>query len=39
LVPPASPLGDVVRACFDFDAAGQYARPDIFRLDVTPPAR
>lgn len=30
-------LADVVRARFDFDATGHYARPDIFRLDVTPP--
>jgi nitrilase len=28
-----------VRARFDFDAAGHYARPDIFRLDVTRPSR
>lgn len=28
-------LADVVRARFDFDAAGHYARHDIFRLDVT----
>ena len=28
-------LADVVRARFDFDAARHYARPDIFRLDVT----
>lgn len=28
-------LADVVRARFDFDAAGHYSRPDIFRLDVT----
>jgi nitrilase len=32
-------LADIVRARFDFDAAGHYARPDIFRLDVTPAAR
>lgn len=32
-------LADIVRARFDFDAAGHYARPDIFRLDVTPPTR
>jgi nitrilase len=32
-------LADIVRARFDFDAAGHYARPDIFRLDVTPSAR
>jgi nitrilase len=32
-------LADIVRARFDFDAAGHYARPDIFRLDVTPTAR
>ena len=32
-------LLDIVRARFDFDAAGHYARPDIFRLDVTRPAR
>ena len=32
-------LADIVRARFDFDAAGHYARPDIFRLDVTRPAR
>lgn len=32
-------LADVVRARFDFDAAGHYARPDIFRLDVTRPTR
>ena len=32
-------LADVVRARCDFDAAGHYARPDIFRLDVTPPTR
>lgn len=32
-------LADVVRARFDFDAAGHYARPDIFRLDVTHPPR
>ncbi|MFZ4382364.1 MAG: carbon-nitrogen hydrolase family protein [Sandarakinorhabdus sp.] len=29
---------DVVRARFDFDAAGHYARHDIFRLDVSQPA-
>jgi nitrilase len=28
-------LADVVRARFDFDATGHYARPDIFRLDVS----
>jgi nitrilase len=27
-------LADVVRARFDFDAAGHYSRPDIFTLDV-----
>ena len=32
-------LADIVRARFDFDAAGHYARPDIFRLDVTRPSR
>jgi nitrilase len=32
-------LADVVRARFDFDAAGHYARPDIFRLDVSPATR
>ena len=32
-------LADVVRARFDFDAAGHYARPDIFRLDVARPTR
>ena len=32
-------LLDIVRARFDFDAAGHYARPDIFRLDVTRPSR
>jgi nitrilase len=31
-------LADVVRARFDFDAAGHYARHDIFRLDVSQPA-
>lgn len=28
-------LADIVRARFDFDATGHYARPDIFRLDVS----
>ncbi|WP_164156188.1 carbon-nitrogen hydrolase family protein [Sandarakinorhabdus rubra] len=32
-------LADVVRGRFDFDAAGHYARPDIFKLDVTAPTR
>lgn len=32
-------LADIVRARFDFDAAGHYARPDIFRLDVAAPTR
>jgi nitrilase len=32
-------LADIVRARFDFDAAGHYARPDIFRLDVSPATR
>lgn len=32
-------LADIVRARFDFDASGHYARPDIFRLDVTRPTR
>lgn len=32
-------LADVVRARFDFDAAGHYARPDIFTLDVATPTR
>lgn len=32
-------LLDIVRARFDFDAAGHYARPDIFRLDVAQPTR
>lgn len=27
-------LDDIIRARFDFDAAGHYARPDIFRLEV-----
>ncbi|MEJ2603287.1 MAG: carbon-nitrogen hydrolase family protein [Gammaproteobacteria bacterium] len=27
-------LGDVVRARYDFDATGHYARPDVFRLHV-----
>ena len=32
-------LADIVRARFDFDAAGHYARPDIFRLDVAASTR
>lgn len=32
-------LLDIVRARFDFDAAGHYGRPDIFALDVTAPSR
>ena len=32
-------LGEIVRARFDFDAAGHYSRPDIFRLDVSVPPR
>ncbi|MEI6485269.1 MAG: carbon-nitrogen hydrolase family protein [Sphingomonadales bacterium] len=32
-------LADIVRARFDFDASGHYARPDMFRLDVMPPPR
>lgn len=39
LITAAVDLADVVRARFDFDAAGHYARPDIFRLDVAPPQR
>jgi hypothetical protein len=31
----ADARADVVRARFDFDAAGHYSRPDIFRLDVS----
>ena len=27
-------LGEIVRARFDFDVAGHYARPDVFRLTV-----
>jgi nitrilase len=27
-------LDEIVRAKFDFDAVGHYARPDVFRLDV-----
>jgi nitrilase len=28
-------MGEVIRARFDFDATGHYARPDVFRLVVT----
>ena len=39
LITAAVDLADVVRARFDFDAAGHYARPDIFGLDVVRPPR
>jgi nitrilase len=34
LVTAAIDTGDIVRARYDFDATGHYARPDIFRLQV-----
>lgn len=34
LITASVDLADIVRARFDFDPAGHYARPDIFRLDV-----
>ena len=27
-------MGEVIRSRFDFDVAGHYARPDVFRLVV-----
>lgn len=39
LISAAIDLDDIIRARFDFDVAGHYARPDVFRLHIDETAR